>query len=171
MKKTLLRNTLFHAAYIICGCLLLIAFPLGCAHLEPGGAYAPIGQQPDKAFYLADGSFDIAYSSVDAVFKFESDNRAYLWAVSPNIKHTLDKIRPLALDAATRYAKARAAYIAQPTPTGLTTLQLILTEIQKITSAAKAAIPSAAFDPLARPISPPATNTLPPLLELPAPAK
>jgi hypothetical protein len=134
----------------------LVAFGLACllctacntARLEPGGAYAPATtnsagqviytQQPDLAFYTTDAAYDLAYSAIDAAFKFERDNRAMLWQISPQIKHSLDSIRPQAVEANARYLAARAAYMAHPVPANLGALQRILSEVQSLTAAARA---------------------------------
>lgn len=116
--------------------------------LETGGAYNPattnatgvVTSQPDMVYFMADAAFDTAYSTLDGAFKFERDNRALLWKLSPDIKHTLDRIRPTALEIATKYAAAREAYIANPTPGGLTTLQLWLSRIQKVSAMAQTLI-------------------------------
>lgn len=124
----------------------------GCkATLEPGGAYAPAvtnsngvvtaTQAPDMAFYQVDAAFRVAYSTVDAVFKFEEDNRLALFKLSPDIKHTLDSIRPGAVKARDDYITARAAYMANPVPAGLSNLQTILLRMQQLTSAAQVVIP------------------------------
>jgi hypothetical protein len=125
----------------------------GChrATLQPGGAYSPgttndagifiPTQMPDITFYQIDAAFDLAYSTVDAAFKFERDNRLLLWKVSPQIKHTLDTIRPKAQDISVRYLLARSVYLMSPTPAGLTKLQSILSEISNIAVAATAALP------------------------------
>lgn len=109
--------------------------------LEPGGAYALTNTVPDMAFFAVDSSYDLAYSTIDAAFKFERDNRLMLWNVSPNIKHTLDAIRPKAVEADAAYLRSRAAYIANPTPTGLTVLQEILSKTQALAVSAQAALP------------------------------
>ena len=136
-----------------------LAFTLtGCAHkLESGGAYAPVVVttnadgatvtntvvQPDYAFYVADATFDLAYSAVDAAFKFERDNRALLWKTSPEIKKALDKIRPQAAAIVQEYGRARAAYLLNPTGANLSTLETIIAKLKQITAAATAAIPAA----------------------------
>lgn len=117
------------------------------ARLEPGGAYAPVDAngaatvQPDLAFYQADAAFDLAYSTVDAAFKFENDNRVLLWKVSPQIKHTLDQIRPQASSVVLEWAKARQTYLANPVPANLTPLQAILAKIQQLAVTAQSVIP------------------------------
>ena len=134
---------------ITCACLL------GCAsRLESGGAYAPTttvvenGQTnivataaPDKAFFVADAAFDLSYSAVDAAFNFEKNNRLLLWRLSPEIKRELDKIRPQAFNAVQIYGQARDAYLANPTPAGLNTLQTALGRMQQLSGAAQAVLP------------------------------
>lgn len=140
----------------LCAAMLLLPIMIlcweGCAHkLELGGAYRPAttnaagivvdASTPDYAFFSVDLAFSTAYSAVDAVFKFERDNRVALWKVSPNIKHTLDNLRPKVWDVVRRYARARKAYLSNPLPAGLTTLQTVLGEIQKLAGAAARVVP------------------------------
>ena len=131
--------------------------PIGCANtkkLEPGGAYAPAITTvdngvtntvaiaaPDKGFYAVDAAFDLVYSTVDAAFTFERDNRLLLWKISPEIKHQLDVIRPQAAEALQKWALARDAYMRNPTPAGLTTLQTVLGQMRQISQAAQAVLP------------------------------
>ena len=134
--------------------VLCLALSTGCkATLEQGGAYAPAitnavtgevtyNQLPDMEFYNVDAAYLLAYSTVNAVFQFERDNRAYLWKVSPNIKRTLDQIRPQAVAANAEYHKARAVYIANPVPTGLDRLQTILAKINQLSITATAVLPT-----------------------------
>lgn len=95
----------------------------GCAHqlnLEAGGVYAPVNTnldgtitiQRDTPLALADSSFMFYYDTINRVFHFERDNRAQLWKVSPEIKHSLDAIRPGCLAAKDGYLQARETYIA-----------------------------------------------------------
>ena len=121
---------------------------IGCkASLQSGGAYAPTNSagvatvQPDLQFYQVDAAYDLAYSVIDAAFKFERDNRNYLWQLSPTIKHTLDEIRPQAVMANAQYLTARAKYLSNPVPTGLSELQTILAKVQQLTTTASAALP------------------------------
>jgi hypothetical protein len=93
------------------------------------------------AFYTVDATYDLAYSTLDAAFKFERDNRALLWKASPTIKHTLDAVRPQAVQVNAEYLTARAAYIANPIPAGLSTLQSILAKVQQLSVTATAALP------------------------------
>jgi len=140
-------------------CLPLIGallFGAGCqSTLEQGGAYAPValttnaeGQvstlaviAPDKAFYAVEGTFLTTYAMLDAVFKFEKDNRTMLWAISRDIKHTLDKLRTEADAVVLQYGKARAAYLANPTPAGLTAMNTAIAKTKQLAAAASAAIP------------------------------
>lgn len=120
----------------------LSIFSTACkSTLAPGGAYAPPDQSPDMAFYTIDASYDLAYSSLDAAFKFERDNRIMLWKVSPDIKHTLDKIRPQAVTINGQYLSARAVYMANPVPSGMNGLQAILSKIQQLAATATSALP------------------------------
>jgi hypothetical protein len=145
---------------------------VGCHKtLEPGGAYSPsitnattgaVTSSPDMAFYTVDSAFYLAYTSLDTVFAIERDNRAALFKLSPAIKHTLDSIRPTALAVAQEYARARTAYIANPTPAGLTGLQLYLARIQQLVVSAQAALPTtgvATNAPSAR-LNPPMKNLI-----------
>lgn len=126
-------------------CLLSLAplFLPGCGttRLELGGAYAQTNQVPDLQFYQIEAAYDLAYSTLDGVFKFEEDNRAGLWKLNPKIKQTLDKIRPQAWDYNVEYLTARAAYKANPVPSGLTTLQTISTKLQQLLLTAQAVLP------------------------------
>lgn len=122
----------------------------GCKNgtLQSGGSYSPtnsVGQAisaPDLAFYQVDAAFDLAYSTIDAAYKFEQDNRVLLWDISPNIKQTLDAIRPDSVKAVQAYGLARSAYLASPTPAGLSTLQTWLAKAQQLATSAQAVIAS-----------------------------
>lgn len=115
----------------------------GCGKtLEPGGAYAPATtnadgtlvatQKADMALFVADSSYKLAYDAVDAVFKFERNNRAQLATISPKIKLTLDQYRATAVDIDRRWALARQAYKANSIPANLSTLQDVLAEVQRL---------------------------------------
>ena len=151
-----MKTTLTSIASLLLGLLLISS---GCAtKLAPGGAYAPgittittdangnavtnftATAATDKAFYIADASYDLAYSTIDAAFTFEKENRDALWKISPEIKHTLDSIRPQAWLVNMQWAAARKAYVANPTPPGLSSLQTFLSQIQNLSTAAQAAI-------------------------------
>lgn len=129
----------------------------GCKtkQLEKGGAYAPgswstntdgsttftaTGAE-DPVLYKIDAAYDLAYTFMDTAFNAERNNRAYLWSISHDIKHTLDDIRPKAADANQRFLKARRIYLLNPTPAGLSDLETVLSEIQNLSSAATAVIP------------------------------
>ena len=136
---------------------LIATIPMtGCKtnRLEPGGAYAPATPvvtdgatnwvatvAPDPVFYSTDVAFDFAYTIVDTAFTFEKNNRALLWSLSPEIKGTLDKLRPQAAAVVSAYTNARRNYILHPTPAGLGQLQTLLTQLQNISSAAQVALP------------------------------
>jgi hypothetical protein len=124
--------------------------------LELGGAYAPatpmvttnnVGdvatnmvpvRPADFKLYAADASFDLAYSSLDTAFKIERDNRALLWKVSPDIKHSLDAIRPKAVEAVKAYSLARTVYIANPVPDNENVLNTAIASIKTLADAALA---------------------------------
>ena len=126
-------------AFLIAGCLL---FTIGCnTTLEEGGPYAKAGQKADMPFYAVDAAFDIAYSTVDAAFKWERDNRAKLWVINKEIKRTMDKIRPEAANVLLLYSKARKTYLTNATPAGLTDLQSALSKAQQLAATALAVIP------------------------------
>ena len=95
---------------------------------------------PDMGFYLCDSAFSLAYDTLETGFKYERDNRAALWKLSPNIKHTLDQIRPEAAQAVLMYSAARNVYKKNPTPTGLSLLQTILAKVQVLSSSVAAAV-------------------------------
>lgn len=137
---------------------LLLPILVGCqSTLAPGGAYAPTVSvtntagavttttvlAPDIGFYIADSAFVSAESILDIAFRFEKDNREALWKLSPEIKHTLDSIRPGAQQACISYKSARDAYKKNPTPAGLDLLNTILSKVQSLSSAASAAVTSA----------------------------
>lgn len=127
---------------LLLGWLLVLAVT-GCQTptLAPGGSYAQAGQQPDLALYTADAAFASAYGTLDFAFKFERDNRAMLWRISPNIKHRLDAVRPVAQQAVLRWAAARKAYLLKPVPANLTTLQTILADTERLAATVTAALP------------------------------
>jgi len=136
--------------------VLAVAFIIACsgckATLQGGGAYAPVSTNeltgeivivhiPDLAFYNTDAAYDLAYSSIDAAFKFERDNRLLLWRLSPQIKRTLDQIRPQAVLVNAEYLRVRQVYLSNPVPGGLTQLQAVLAKINQIAATAVAALP------------------------------
>lgn len=145
----------------ITGMLLLSALALslgsiGCktGQLETGGAYAPgvevvadgrtnvvATAAPDRALFVIDSAFELAYSAVDTAFSLEKTNRQLLWSISPDIKHTLDRIRPQAADAVRTYTRAREQYLQNPTPANLSLLETTLRQLQNLASAAQMALP------------------------------
>ncbi len=134
---------------ILSNILLVLALCLGCqsSRLEIGGSYAPGTNgvstvKADMPLFVVDSAFDLAYSTIDATFKFERDNRLLLWKISPNIKHTLDVLRPQALKVAKEYLLVRAVYKNNPVPANLTALQSVLLKMQQLSVAAQAALPS-----------------------------
>jgi hypothetical protein len=151
------------AMSLIVGGLLIGFVATGCfgnQHLENGGAYAPgtnivattadgtsttnfvAASASDLAFFQVESAFDFAYSTIDAVFTIERDNRLLLWKISPDIKHTLDKLRPEAVEIRNDYIKARIAYQANPVPANLSQMQTILARIENTAAAVQAAIPA-----------------------------
>jgi hypothetical protein len=129
MKKYLLLITIAAA---------IVGFGFGCStdRLEVGGAYAPPGQAPDLILFQADSAFDLTFTATQAIFKFERDNRAMLWKISPDIKHSLDKARPVAFKCGKEYQKARATYLLNPTPAGMDTLKTVLSKMSAIYASA-----------------------------------
>lgn len=113
--------------------------------LEPGGAYAPVltnidgtvtpTAAPDLPFFIVDSSYDLAYSTILTLANMERDNRLFFWAISPDIKHTLDKWRPEIVRINVEYHRARIAYKANPTPAGLSGLETFLGRLSQVTSA------------------------------------
>jgi hypothetical protein len=97
---------------------------------------------PDYSFFIVDSGFDLAASTIDGVFKFERENRAALFKLSPAIKHDLDTLRPQVLSVEKDYLKARAAYMANPVPANVSTLQTILGKVQQLVAAVSAAMPA-----------------------------
>lgn len=137
---------------ILTAMVALSAITPGCASkLEPGGVYAPVTtnefgeiiveSQPDMALFLADSAFELAYDALDTAFTIERNNRLLLWKLSPDIKHTLDKIRVECVPVLSKWARARSAYIANPVPANLDTLQTLLAEVQRLQQAAAATLP------------------------------
>ncbi len=128
----------------------LLATP-GCTsdRLAGGGVYTTastnadgtITATADIALYRVDATFKMAVSSMDTAFNYERDNRAALWSISHDIKHTFDLIRPKAVDAKKRYAAFRAVYVALPADQRTTKdLEGIVTEIQTLLASVSAAI-------------------------------
>lgn len=123
---------------------------LGCgkATLESGGAYAPantnvVDTAVAVSFYNTDLSYKVAWSAINTVFEFERNNRALLWNLSPNIKKTLDEIRPQAVAANAKYLAARQAYLDTPDQPGLDILHTILADLQKLVASVQVVLPAA----------------------------
>lgn len=141
-----MKRTSFYT--IFAACALLLA---GCKgpQFETGGAYASITTTnaagdvlavtaPEAGLYVADAAYKLAYDTVFGVMKFERDNRAELQKISPSIKDALDDIRPKVVEIERRWALARQAYKLNPTPAGLSTVQRIIAEIQRLVPVAQA---------------------------------
>jgi hypothetical protein len=151
IMKFKLHGLLLAATLVAATAMLTLTPGCGTEKLEPGGAYAPAvtnvdgtvtaTAQPDIAFFTIDASYELAYNAIETAFSFERNNRALLWKLSPEIKHGLDAIRPTASQVKLKYARARAAYIANPIPAGLDTLNQVLSEVQALSNAATAALP------------------------------
>lgn len=146
-KVTVLALLLGISALFFAGC------GLTKSTLVNGGAYAPGSFQvttngelvstnfvataaPDLLFYQVDSAFNAAYTIVQTTFALEYYNRAVLWKLSPDIKHTLDSIRPAAWKAVVTYETARTAYEKSPTSAGLTGLQDLLANVQQFSTLA-----------------------------------
>jgi len=82
--------------------------------------------------FAADASYKFAYSTVLNALAFERDNRETIKAIAPQVKPALDKVRETTWEIDQKWARARSAYKANPTPAGLTTLETILAEIEKL---------------------------------------
>lgn len=145
-------STRFTARYIyvaiIGACLICASLTFtGCKtpRLEVGGVYAPtnsVGEviYNDIGLALADTAYKFSYETVLAAFQFERDNRQAIWELSSTVKRDLDQLRPKVVEIDRRWAAARRVYKANPTPAGLSTLQTILSEINRIVPAVQAKI-------------------------------
>ncbi|MDB6022983.1 MAG: hypothetical protein JWQ04_2840 [Pedosphaera sp.] len=156
--------------------LLCLALPalllLGChtPSFQAGGAYSGstvatnatglvttnVVSAPDPAFYLADSGYKLAYQTVDGVLGYELQYRAQLKISFPQLKPALDAIRPTLWNIDQRWAAARLAYQKNPTPAGLTILQSILPEIQRLVPTVQAAIAPVYAAPIPTPAPVPA---------------
>lgn len=116
--------------------------PTGCKNprLEVGGPYSPTNSAPDVALYQVDSAYLLAYNVLDTAFTIERNNRQLLWDLSPDIKKTLDTIRPEAVRVRNDFHTARTAYVKSPSTAGMTILEQILASVQKLASAAQAVI-------------------------------
>lgn len=134
MKITKWISGLLTALVLLTGCALFSA-----DKFEPGGAYAKTATaaaMPD--LYVTDAAFDLAWKSVNTAFKFEQDNRATLWVISPKIKHSLDAIRPEASQVWLDYAAARQAYLTMPIAANMDALRAALAKLQQYNTTALA---------------------------------
>lgn len=144
--KDTIIETIFHVI-IIAAALGMVAlgatFFIGCKapKLEAGGVYAPtntLGQVTVNELPLAlvDASYKFAYETVLSPLRFEKEHRAEIYALSPTVgaavKAKLDDIRAEVWKIDVRWALARKAYRSSPTPAGLTTLQTILAEVERL---------------------------------------
>lgn len=130
-------------AAILSAILLSAGAIIGCKapKLATGGVYAPTNSVGEVVYYdlglaLTDASYKFAYETALSPLKFEKDNRTAIFALSPSVglavKQALDKVRAEIWTIDQRWAAARQAYKANPTPAGLSTLQTILAEIERI---------------------------------------
>jgi hypothetical protein len=138
------------ATLTLCLSLVGVAIALSACktpQLEPGGVYTTVttngvtvAVSGDVALFTVDTAFGFAYDALDAAFLFEKQNRDVLFKLSPKIKATLDNIRPDAVKARNDFFTIRAAYIAHPTPAGLTGLEAALGKMQQLLATANAAL-------------------------------
>lgn len=116
--------------------------------LEPGGAYAPTQvdpltgvvtptSAPDIQIFIIDTLYKLTFSSVDLIFDLERSNERFFWSISPDIKHTLDKLRIPTWEINVEFHRARDAYDANPTPAGLSTLETILGRMRQVNDGLK----------------------------------
>lgn len=131
--------------------LFIAAWGCKTPKLEAGGAYVysvtnmvgtnlVITSTSDIGLYTADSAFKLAYQTLDLVFNLELNNADYFWKISPEIKHSLDKVRAVVDKAVPEYLAARAAYISNPSSPGLSGLNAILAKITQCVFAAQAAV-------------------------------
>lgn len=108
----------------------------GAYNLNPTGTNGVDSSLPDVGFYLADSSFDLAETTLDAAFKIEANNRVFLYQLNPGIKHGLDSIRKQSWSVIGDYTKARAKYIASHDPASLTDMQTANNQISTLSAQA-----------------------------------
>lgn len=126
MKRTILILTAI-AAIALVGCVK------GNKRLETGGAYAQVSgssTNADYAFFAVDLTFKTVYSSVDAAYKFEFDNRDDIWKVSHKVKQVLDKTKPSITKAVIGYGIARQQYKLNPTASNLESMKGYISLLQ-----------------------------------------
>lgn len=123
----------FYAAFLVSGC--------STPKFETGGAYAATAVAPAMPeLYIADSAFDLAYQAIDLSFKYEKQNRATLWQISPKIKQKMDGFRGEASQVWLDYAVARQAYLSVPTQPNLNELTAITSKLAGINAAVLAVI-------------------------------
>jgi hypothetical protein len=142
--KTKMRTKLSTAIGVLVFGVWGLGFGSGCAGpktLEPGGVYAPTNDAGElitneRGLALTDASYRFAYDTALSVFRFEREHRAEIFDLSPvigqKIKTALDGARATVWEVDQRWARARLAYRLNPTPAGLTTLQTVLSELERI---------------------------------------
>ena len=131
----------------------------GCLadRLEPGGAYCPahtnelgalvIDGEPDYTLAAADAVFESSYKMVVKLCGIERENRRALWTISPQIKRAMDQVRTETLEVRLKWATARQAYLASPTPSSKDALNRVLEELQRLVNAANAALQTSPSGP------------------------
>jgi hypothetical protein len=136
---------------VVAGLCLLVA----CAHrLEQGGAYAPLSPvvqpdgttnqvqivEPEFELFMLDSAFELADNGFRTASRIEQRNRDLFWRLDPKIKWAMDRIRKEAWNVAGDYTKARAAYLANPTPAGLDDVSKALAKMNQLTAASEALV-------------------------------
>ena len=122
---------------VLLACVWLTSGCVTSKRLEAGGAYAQSATQSAMPeLFLTDSTFDVAYAALDVPFKTERANRQLFWAISPNIKHGLDKIRTQANQVNRDYARAREVYLANPVPGNLAPMQEAIAKLNSFNTAA-----------------------------------
>lgn len=126
----------------------------GCkTNLEPGGAYAPVTVSTNAAtgevttnvnaqvlLHRVDLGYRLAKTTFYEVSQWEFDNRTNLWAVSPEIKRTLDRLRVEFVKVDQDFVTAHDACTAAPTPEGGGKLEAILARLEAVVDAATAVL-------------------------------
>jgi len=134
-------NKLFLSLAITATLLLSGCGAINGDKFEAGGAYAATETAPAMPeLYTADSAFDLAYKALDLTFKYERDNRAVLWKISPKIKQKLDGYRSEASQVWMDYAVARQTYLTTPTTANLDAISVITGKLAKLNAAALAVI-------------------------------
>lgn len=146
--KTKLKY-LLAGAFVCAGLLTLTSTGCKTAKLEVGGVYAPtnsLGQviYNDLGLALTDASYKFAYETAINACGFEKNHRAEIKAIIPSqwltIKNAFDGVRDSIWEVDSRWAVARRAYKLNPTPAGLSTVQTILAEMNRLVPTAQALV-------------------------------